>query len=86
MLLLLLYYLPRNCSGLEGLTGDHCLTLKHLIPTGDRFALSIRDYIRKDTQRGPGSSLVLPARMLQLVRRNYDSTGNIVVNYRSYPA
>lgn len=39
-----------------------------LIPPGDRFALSIRDYIRKDTQRGPDSSLVLRSRVLQLVR------------------
>ncbi len=64
-----LYYLTRDCSGLENLTDSHCLALPEtMIPPGDHFAVSIRDYIRQGTQRGPDSSLVLPSMVLKLKR------------------
>jgi len=64
-----LYYFTRDCSGLEDLTDGNCYSLKEdLIPQGDLFAISIRDYIKPGTQRGPDSSLVLPSMVLQLKR------------------
>ncbi len=39
-----------------------------MIPAGDSIVLAVRDYIKPGTQRGPDSSLVLPARVLRLER------------------
>jgi hypothetical protein len=64
-----LYYFTRNCSGLEDLTDGNCFSLPvTMIPQGDHFALSIRDYIKPDTQRGPDSSLVLRSEAIKLQR------------------
>jgi hypothetical protein len=64
-----LYYFTRDCSGIEGLTHGNCLSLQEsLIPQGDRFAISIREYIKPGTQRGPDSSKVLPSTIMQLQR------------------
>jgi hypothetical protein len=64
-----LYYLTRDCSGLEDLTGGNCLELTdEIIPSGGHFSLIIRDYIVPGTQRGPDSQLVLPSRVLLLQR------------------
>lgn len=64
-----LYYFTRDCSGLKELTDGHCYEIPEtMIPQGDQFLLTIRDYIVPDTQRGPDSSLVLPSRLLQLTR------------------
>lgn len=66
---LYLYYFTRDCSGLEELTGGHCFSLpEKLIPQGDQFVLSVRDYIAQGTQRGPDSSLVLPPMAIKLKR------------------
>lgn len=64
-----LYYFTRDCSGLEYLTDDHCLSLRTMIPPRDTFTLTIRDYIKRDTQRGPDSSLLLPPEALLLRRK-----------------
>jgi len=64
-----LYYFTRDCSGLDDLTGGHCFPLPAtMIPPGDHFALSVRDYVKPDTERGPDSSLVLLPMMLKLKR------------------
>jgi hypothetical protein len=64
-----LYYFTRDCSDLKNLTDNNCFDLpEEKIPQGDHFALSVRDYIKPDTQRGPDSSLVLPPMMLKLER------------------
>jgi len=65
---LYLYYFTRDCTGLETLTGGHCLSLKSVIPPRDRFGASVRDYVEPGTVRGPDSSLVLPSRVLKLQR------------------
>ena len=62
-----LYYFTRNCSGLKYLTGDHCFEIDEtMIPPGDYFSISVRDYMRKGTERGPDSSLVLPPMLIPL--------------------
>jgi hypothetical protein len=64
-----LYYFTRDCSGLEDLTDGNCFPLKEdLIPQGDLFAITMRDYIKPGTQRGPDSSKVLPSMIIQLQR------------------
>lgn len=64
-----LYYFTRDCSNLEDLTGNYCFELPEtMIPLGDHVALSIRDYVKPGTQRGPDSALVLPPGVLQLKR------------------
>ena len=63
-----LYYFTRDCSGLEDLTDGNCLSLKDLIPPDDQLAISIRDYIKPGTQRGPDSQYVLPSKVLKLER------------------
>jgi hypothetical protein len=64
-----LYYFTRDCSGsvIQALTGGHCFELPETkIPKGDHLGISIRDYVRPHTQRGPDSSLVLPSAVLKL--------------------
>lgn len=64
-----LYYFTRDCSGLEELTGKNCFSIPEtMILRGDFAALSVRDYVKPETQRGPDSSLVLPSMVLQLRR------------------
>ncbi len=61
-----LYYFTWDCTGLKDLTGGHCFQLKDYIPSDDSFALSIRDYVVPDTQRGPDSKYVMPSKVLTL--------------------
>lgn len=64
-----LYYFTRDCSDLKELTDEHCFELPvTVIPVGDHVAISIRDYVKPGTQRGPDSSLVLLPEVLQLQR------------------
>ncbi len=64
-----LYYFTRDCSGLEGLTDGNCFSIQEdLIPQGGEFAITIRDYIKPGTQRGPDSSKLLPSMIIQLQR------------------
>lgn len=64
-----LYYFTRDCSGLEDLTDGNCLPIQEdLIPQGGQFAISIRNYIKPGTQRGPDSSKLLPSMIIQLQR------------------
>lgn len=64
-----LYYFTRDCSGLENLTDGNCFSLtEDFIAQGDLLAISIRNYIKPGTQRGPDSSKVLPSMVLQLQR------------------
>jgi hypothetical protein len=64
-----LYYLTRDCSGLEYLTDNHCFEIDEtMVPPGNMFGLAVRDYMRPGTQRGPDSALVLPPMVLKLQR------------------
>jgi hypothetical protein len=64
-----LYYFTRDCSGLETLTDGRCFQItEEMIPTGDQWVASIRDYIKPDTQRGPDSAHLLPSMVLKLQR------------------
>jgi hypothetical protein len=66
---LFLVYFTRNCSGLEALTGKNCIEVTtKLIPEGDSLVLAVRNYIKPGTLRGPDSALILPSRVLKLVR------------------
>jgi hypothetical protein len=65
------YYFARDCSGLESWTHGYCAEVEDselVLPAGDRGALSERDYIVPETQRGPDSTLLLPSRALKLER------------------
>ncbi len=71
------YYITRKCSGLEALTGGHCLSItESMIPpcpsnsgTACGYAKVVqRNYMRPGTQRGPDSKLVLAPRILKLQR------------------
>ncbi len=71
------YYITRSCSGLEALTGGHCLSVtESMIPPCSPDAAAAcgyavvvqRNYIRPGTQRGPDSLLVLSPRILKLHR------------------
>lgn len=62
-----LYFVTRNCSGLEHLTNGRCLELS-MIPQGYRAAFVQRNYIRPGTQRGPDSALILPPMSMKLRR------------------
>jgi len=54
------YYLTRNCAGLQHLTGGNCLSITNdMVPPGGNFKLSLRDYVRPGTERGPDSTQLL---------------------------
>jgi hypothetical protein len=62
-----IYYFTRDCSGVEDLTHGKCFEVpKTMTPPADHMVLSLRDYVRPGTQRGPDSSLVLPSMVLKL--------------------
>jgi len=72
---LFVYYVARSCAGLEALTNHHCREIPESAfqgcpdPSADTcelLTLSLRDYIRPGTQRGPASALTLPPRVLRL--------------------
>ncbi len=74
---LYVYYLTRDCSGLEPLTGGNCLSItEEMIPPCSPessepcgYAKIVqRDYIHPGTQRGPDSKQVLLPRLLKLQR------------------
>lgn len=71
------YYITRDCSGLEALTGGHCLSITNdmIPPCTDPSGASChylkllqRDYVKPGTQRGPTPSLLLQPTMLVLSR------------------
>lgn len=72
-----IYYLARNCSGLETLTGGHCLTITDdMIPrctepatqTCHAMKLIQREYIVPGTRRGPDTTLTFMPRVITLKR------------------
>lgn len=73
---LYLYFIARDCSGLEALTGGHCLAItESMLPSCAPYAgtcgyakIVQRNYIRPGTQRGPDSELVLSPKVLKLQR------------------
>ena len=74
---LFVYYFTRNCSGLESLTGGHCLEISEddlplcADPTSascDKLSISIRDYMPSGSQRGPDDNYVLPSLVIPLQR------------------
>lgn len=71
------YYIARNCSGLDALTDGHCLTVTNdMIPrctdpttqTCHTMKLIQREYIVPGTRRGPDTTLTLMPRIVPLTR------------------
>jgi hypothetical protein len=74
---LFLHYFARDCTGLGDLTDDSpCYSIGDLVPacynpadlTCDMLVLSLRDYMRPGTQRGPDPALTLSPRFIPLQR------------------
>jgi len=64
---LFLCYFTLDCSKLGDYTDGNCVSLQdHQLNEGDSFAISIRNYIKPGTERGPDSSSILPAMVLTL--------------------
>jgi hypothetical protein len=70
-------YFTRDCTGLEALTGGHCFSIPETMlpycanpsdPSCDLLGLSVREYIRPGTQRGPDAAKVLPPVVITLHR------------------
>lgn len=78
-----LYYFTRDCSGLEELTDGKCISIASTEEDGLPFCanpndptctflqLSVRDYIRPGTQRGPDAAGTLPPLLLTLQRPDF---------------
>ncbi|MFA6002165.1 MAG: hypothetical protein WC828_08685 [Thermoleophilia bacterium] len=57
---LFVYFLTRNCAGLENLTDGKCLSITNdMVPPGVSIKLSLRDYVFPGTARGPDSAQLL---------------------------
>jgi hypothetical protein len=68
---LFVYYFARDCDGLESWTHGYCTDVEDsplVLPVGDKATFTERDYIVPETQRGPDSTQLLPARALKLAR------------------
>ena len=68
---LYVYYLTRNCEGLEQLTHGRCASVEDtelVMPRGVMASFVEREYIKSGTQRGPDSQLTLPSVVLTLHR------------------
>jgi hypothetical protein len=72
------YYLTRQCAGLEQLSGGNCLELKNddlplcadpSAPECYKLTISVRDYMPSGSQRGPDDNYLLPAWVLPLKRQ-----------------
>ena len=63
------YYVTRNCAGLEQLTGGKCVSVTtDMVPVGVDIKLSLRDYVRPGTARGPDPAKVLTPVVMQVTR------------------
>ena len=66
---LFVYYLTRNCKGLENLTDRKCLSITNeMVPPSDSFKISLRDYVRPGTVRGPDSAQLLEPTVMKVTR------------------
>ena len=66
---LFVYYLTRNCEGLESLTQGRCLSITtRMVQSGDSFKLVVREYIRPGTERGPDSTKLLHPTFVMVTR------------------
>jgi hypothetical protein len=66
---LFVYYVTRKCKGLEKLTNGHCLSVsKSMVPEGGAMKLTVREYIRPGTERGPDSTQILRPHILTFER------------------
>lgn len=72
-----LYYLARDCSAINDLTDGNCLAVtEDMVPVCSdpadpgchHIKLMQREYIRKGTERGPESTLLLPPKLIRLQR------------------
>ncbi len=80
---LFLYYLARDCTGLEDLTGGKCVSIpttgdkglpfcaNRADPTCELLQIARRDYIRPGTQRGPDAARLLLPVALTLQRPDF---------------
>lgn len=66
---LFVYYLTRNCKGLETLTQGRCLSINtNMVPSGHSFKIVQRTYIRPGTERGPDSTQLLKPIVMKVAR------------------
>lgn len=66
---LFVYYLTRNCSGLESLTDGKCVAITgDMVPPGVSIKLSLRDYVLPGTARGPDSAQLLTPMVVRVLR------------------
>ena len=66
---LFVYYLTRDCTGIENLTDGKCLSITNdMVPPGDGFKISLRDYVRPGTTRGPDSAQLLKPTVMKVAR------------------
>ena len=66
---LFVYYLTRNCKGLERLTEGRCLSITtDMVPSGGNFKIAQRTYIRPGTERGPDSTQLLRPTVVKVTR------------------
>lgn len=70
-----LFYLARDCSVIDELTDGNCLSVTEDMipvcsdpasPTCHHIKLMQREYIRKGTERGPESTLLLPPKLIKI--------------------
>lgn len=66
---LYVYYLTRNCTGLENLTDGMCLSITDdMVPPGGSLKISLRDYVYPGTARGPNSTQMLNPMVMKVMR------------------
>ncbi len=66
---LFVYFLARNCDGLEAMTDGKCLSITdNMVPPGVKIKLSLRDYVFPGTARGPDSAQLLKPMVVQVSR------------------
>ncbi len=66
---LFVYYLTRDCKGLESLTRTKCLSITtKMVPNGHSFKITQRTYIKPGTERGPDSTQLLKPVVVRVAR------------------
>ena len=66
---LFVYYLTRDCTGLQALTRGRCLSIStKLVPEDHSFKITQRTYIKPGTERGPDSTQLLTPIVVRVAR------------------
>lgn len=66
---LYVYYLTRNCAGLDNLTDGKCFSITDdMVPPGVPIKISLRDYVYPGTARGPDATQMLNPIVMKVIR------------------